>query len=204
MATSTVRRPPGSRQRLVEAASRLFSRQGYQATVVKQIATEGEAPMGSFYFHFPGGKEELGVAALRHGAEGFGDLLRSTLAAHEPVDEALAAVPLVLAELLVRSEWVDGCPVATTALEVVDGSPLLRAAAAEAFQDWQDIIGERLAAGGIPGPAATGLATNALALIEGAEMLARVQATTAPLEHAAAALRLLARAATEPAPDPPR
>jgi TetR/AcrR family transcriptional repressor of lmrAB and yxaGH operons len=203
MAPATARRPPGSRQRLVEAASRLFSRQGYQATVVKQIATEGDAPMGSFYFHFPGGKEELGVAALRHGAEGFGELLRSTLAAHEPVDEALAAVPLVLAELLEHCDWVDGCPVATTALEVVDGSPALRAAAAEAFQAWQDLIGERLVVGGLARPEASGLATTALALIEGAEMLARVQATTAPLEHAATALRILARSATGQATAPP-
>jgi TetR/AcrR family transcriptional repressor of lmrAB and yxaGH operons len=180
-----------------------LSRQGYQATVVKQIATEGEAPMGSFYFHFPGGKEQLGVAALRHGAEGFGDLLRSTLAAHEAVDEALAAVPLVLADLLVRSDWLDGCPVAATALEVVDGSPVLRAAAAEAFRDWQDIIGERLAVGGLSEPVASGLAATVLALIEGAELLARVQATTVPLEHAAEALRVLARAASAPAPDPP-
>jgi TetR/AcrR family transcriptional repressor of lmrAB and yxaGH operons len=202
MATPTTRRPPGSRQRLVEAASRLFSRQGYQATVVKQIATEGDAPMGSFYFHFPGGKEELGVAALRHGAEGFGELLRSTLAGQDSADEALAAVPMVLADLLVRCDWVDGCPVATTALEVVDGSPLLRAAAAEAFQDWQDIIGERLVAGGLSPPVAGRLATNALAIIEGAELLARVQATTAPLEHAADALRVLARAAMDTATDP--
>src|SRR4051794_41132503 len=116
--TSPTGRPePGSRQRLVAAAGRLFCRQGYEATVGKEIAREGAAPMGSFYFHFPGGKEELGVAALRQGGEDFADLLRSTLEQAEPVHDAVADCALVLADRLEASDWLDGCPVATTALE---------------------------------------------------------------------------------------
>jgi hypothetical protein len=64
-----------------------------------------------------------------------------------------------------------------------------------AFQDWQGIIGGRLVAAGLPDAAAGELATTTLALLEGAELLARVQASTVPLERAAAALRTLARAA---------
>ena len=71
---------PGSRERLIAAATQLFSRQGYATTGVKEIATAGSAPMGSFFFHFPGGKEDLGVAALAHGADGFAAVLRRTLA----------------------------------------------------------------------------------------------------------------------------
>ena len=185
----------GSQDRLVVAASRLFSRQGYAATVVKQIAQEGAAPMGSFYFHFPGGKAELGVAALQHGAESFGAFLRDTLERTEPVDDALANCALALAHALERSDWRDGCPVATTALESVAREPSLRSASHRAFQDWQEIIGGRLVAAGLPDAAAGELATTTLALLEGAELLARVQASTVPLERAAAALRTLARAA---------
>jgi TetR/AcrR family transcriptional repressor of lmrAB and yxaGH operons len=189
----------GSRQRLVTAAARLFSRQGYEATTVKDIAREGAAPMGSFYFHFPGGKEELGLAALGHGGGGFGDLLRQTLWGDGPVEDALAGCALVLAEGLQDSDWRDGCPVATVALESVTRSPALRNAAAEAFQAWQHIIAERLVAAGLPEPAARELSATALALLEGAELLARVQASTTPLEHAAAGLRTLVRAALHPA-----
>ena len=186
---------PSSRQRLVVAASSLFSRQGYEASGVKEIARHGAAPMGSFYFHFPDGKEQLGVAALHHGAQGFGDLLRRTLERTEPVEEALAACALVLAEDLRRCDWTDGCPVATTALEAVTRSPALRAAAAEAFTGWQDVIARHLVAAGIAEAAARDLACSALALLEGAELLARTQASTAPLERAAASLRVLTRAA---------
>ena len=136
----TAQPEPGSPQRLVAAAVRLLCRQGYEATVVKEIAREGAAPMGSFYFHFPGGKEELGVAALRQGAEDFAALLRATLEQTEAVEDAVANCALVLVERLQRSDWLDGCPVATTALEAVARSPVLRATAAEAFQNWQDLI----------------------------------------------------------------
>jgi TetR/AcrR family transcriptional repressor of lmrAB and yxaGH operons len=186
---------PGSRQRLVTAAARLFSRQGYEATTVKDIAQEGGAPMGSFYFHFPGGKEELGLAALGHGGGGFGELLRETLWRDGSVEDALAGCALVLADGLQRSDWRDGCPIATVALESVTRSPALRDAAAEVFRTWQHIIAERLLAAGLPEPAARELATTALALLEGAELLARVQASTTPLEHAAAGLRALVRTA---------
>jgi TetR/AcrR family transcriptional repressor of lmrAB and yxaGH operons len=186
---------PGSRERLITAATQLFSRQGYEATGVKEIAAAGSAPMGSFYFHFPGGKEDLGVAALAHGADGFAAVLRRTLASVEPVEEALAACALWLADELPASDWADGCPVATTALESVVRSPALRAAAAAAFDQWEGAIRDRLTAAGMAPQPAAEVAASAVALLEGAEMLARVRADPAPLHAAAASLRTLTRAA---------
>src|SRR5215211_3884337 len=56
-----------TRGRAVETAADLFRRQGYAATGVAQVIDESATPKGSFYFNFPGGKEELGVEALRLG-----------------------------------------------------------------------------------------------------------------------------------------
>lgn len=174
----------------------LLARQGYEATTVNSIATDGSAPMGSFYFHFPGGKEALGVAALQEGAQHFAARLTEILNSHQALPDALAACADWLADELVASDWADGCPIATTALESVTRSPSLRAASAEGFELWIDVIRRRACAAHIPAAAATELATNALALLEGAEMLARAQANPAPLRHAAAALRTLAASAT--------
>jgi TetR/AcrR family transcriptional regulator, lmrAB and yxaGH operons repressor len=179
----------------VTSAARLLARQGYAATPVQRIAADGAAPMGSFYFHFPGGKEELGVAALRHGAGSFARLLTAAFADGPSVVDALPQVARWLARDLQESDWADGCPVATTALEAVTLSPPLRAAAAEAFSGWEALLRESLQAGGVPEPAAAGLATTALALLEGAEMLARVHGSTEPLDRAATALGILTAAA---------
>src|SRR5581483_2783743 len=54
-----------TRERIVGAGAELFRRQGYSATGVKQIVTAAQAPFGSLYHHFPGGKEQLGAEAVR-------------------------------------------------------------------------------------------------------------------------------------------
>ena len=193
---------PGSRQRLVTAAVTMLARQGYEATTVNGIAVEGAAPMGSFYFHFPGGKEEIGVAALQFGAQRFADRLADVLDQQTSLPDALAGVADWLADELAASDWADGCPIAATALESVTRSAALRAAAAAGFDAWRTVIAGRLRAGGLPEEAATELATNALSLIEGAELLARAEAGPDPLHRAASALRTLAAAALASAADP--
>src|SRR5205807_5695586 len=54
-----------TKERIIETSAELFRRQGYAGTGVKQIVTAAEAPFGSLYHFFPGGKEELGAAAVR-------------------------------------------------------------------------------------------------------------------------------------------
>ena len=54
-----------TRDRIVDASAELMRRQGYAATGVKQIVTAAQAPFGSLYHHFPGGKEQLGAEAIR-------------------------------------------------------------------------------------------------------------------------------------------
>jgi TetR/AcrR family transcriptional regulator, lmrAB and yxaGH operons repressor len=182
----------GSRDRLVDGALRLISRQGYEATVVKEIARESGAPMGSFYYHFPGGKEELAAAAMRRGGEDVGATFAAALESHESPGEALAACALALADGLEGTAWQDGCPVATTALETIGRSPALQEAAAETFATWQELFASRLRRSGLPDDRADELALTALSLLEGAEMISRVRGTRTPLEQAAAALRTLA------------
>src|SRR5260370_8891758 len=53
-----------TRQRIVETSAELFRTQGYNATGVKQIVTAAQAPFGSLYHFFPGGKEQLGAEAI--------------------------------------------------------------------------------------------------------------------------------------------
>ncbi len=49
---------------IVVAAMSLFRRQGYASTGLNQILQESGAPKGSLYHYFPGGKEQLGLAAV--------------------------------------------------------------------------------------------------------------------------------------------
>ncbi|MGD1935602.1 MAG: TetR/AcrR family transcriptional regulator, partial [Candidatus Phaeomarinobacter sp.] len=58
-------RTSNARQQLIETAARLFQSRGFHGTGLSLILEESGAPKGSFYHHFPGGKDELAVAAMQ-------------------------------------------------------------------------------------------------------------------------------------------
>src|SRR5438445_7788136 len=64
----------GTRERIVQRSAELFRRQGFTGTGVKQIVAEANAPFGSLYHFFPGGKEQLGEEVIRTSGMAYIDL----------------------------------------------------------------------------------------------------------------------------------
>ncbi|TCO58192.1 TetR/AcrR family transcriptional regulator [Actinocrispum wychmicini] len=170
-----------TRERVLRTAAVLFRTQGYHATGLNQVLAEGGAPKGSLYFHFPGGKEQLAVESLRLSAAEF----QAELRAAGSIEAALEA----LAQLLVASDFREGCPIATVALDVVNENDQIRQACAEAYAGWTDLIMEFLTRQRVPG--AADLATVVLAAIEGALLLARTRRDLTPLRQVAAHIQTL-------------
>lgn len=71
-----------TRQRILDAAMRIFSNKGYHDTRVDEIAQASETSKGAIYFHFPS-KERIFLALI----DQFADLLESQL------EKALAETP---------------------------------------------------------------------------------------------------------------
>ncbi|MFG3256849.1 TetR/AcrR family transcriptional regulator [Streptomyces sp. NPDC048172] len=176
---------PGTRDRVVRAASLLMQRQGYAGTGIKQIAQEARATLGSVYHFFPGGKQELAVAAIQHGDREFAEALSEALGAHDDPAEALTALCRTLADGLSASDWADGCPVTTTALGTAGRAPDIQAAAAEAFARWRELVEQKLRASGIGAHDARDLAHTVISTLEGAELAAQVSRSERPLTAAA-------------------
>jgi TetR/AcrR family transcriptional repressor of lmrAB and yxaGH operons len=171
----------GTRQRILKAASDLFRRQGYNATGLSQILAEGQAPKGTLYHHFPGGKEQLGAESVVAGAAELGALIESVLRAATDPRSALDQIAELFAVGLERSEFREGCPVATVALEAAGDSERLRVACAQAYQSWIDLLVAAFGRWGVSEGEREGLAVTVLAAVEGALLLARVQRDVAPL-----------------------
>ncbi len=69
-----------TRERLLAAAQRLFRKRGYHATGLNDILEAAQAPKGSLYHHFPGGKEAIGVCVVERISSGLLGLLTQSRA----------------------------------------------------------------------------------------------------------------------------
>src|SRR3954453_11098552 len=61
---SSMAKATDSKGKTLAAAAKLLRQQGYHGTALHDILAAGGSPRGSLYFHFPGGKEQIGEAAL--------------------------------------------------------------------------------------------------------------------------------------------
>jgi AcrR family transcriptional regulator len=183
----------GTRERIVRTTSRLMQRQGYDGTGIKQISQEAGATLGSVYHFFPGGKQELAVAAIRHGDREFAEFLTLMLASAEDPAEAIKTAAHTLARDLRRSDWVDGCPVTTTALGNATQAPDIQRAAADAFTHWRGLVDAKLREAGFADADAQDLAHTVISTLEGAELAAQVSRNETPLRLAGTHLALLIR-----------
>jgi TetR/AcrR family transcriptional repressor of lmrAB and yxaGH operons len=187
-------RAPGraSREAFIASTGRLLRRQGYAATGVNEIVGRSGAPRGSLYFHFPGGKEELAVAAMeRTGAELRG-AIATVIGSRPRASESLGDLIDGLAAGLEASGYRDGCPIATVTLEAAASCEPLRLAAEAVFDSWLLELERGLLAEGLSAEAAARRALFVLAAIEGALLLARARKDPAPLRAVREELAALA------------
>ncbi|MEU3597515.1 TetR/AcrR family transcriptional regulator [Streptomyces sp. NPDC006798] len=192
---------PGTRERIIRAASLLMQRQGYDATAIKQISQEAAATLGSVYHFFPGGKQELAVAAVRRGDEEFAEILGEMLDAEDDPAAAIVALTTSLAEGLAASDWADGCPVTATALGTAGRLPDIREAADAAFERWQGLVAAKLRAAGVADGEADDLACTVISTLEGAEFASQVARGARPLHLAGTHLARLISSTVPPGPD---
>jgi AcrR family transcriptional regulator len=187
--------PADTRERIVESSAELFRRQGYASTGIKQILAAANAPFGSLYHFFPGGKQQLGAETIRSSGRMYMQLL-ATIARDAPdVPSAVSAFFTGAASTLVETNYADACPIATVALEVSSTSEPLREACAEVFNEWIHGASAYFRSAGIERERARELAITMLCLLEGAFVFCRALRSTEPLLLAGASASEAVRAA---------
>src|ERR1700753_2620801 len=106
-----------SREAVVSSTAKLLRRQGYAATGLNEIVARSGAPRGSLYFHFPGGKQELALAAVEHSRQQLRGAIAAVMASPGGAARTLGGLIDALAAGLEASGYRDGCPIATVTLE---------------------------------------------------------------------------------------
>lgn len=163
----------------------LIQTSGYSGTGLNAVIDHAGAPKGSVYFHFPDGKEGLGVAAVDLAAAQFAQLIAEAAASAGGAAAAVRAAVEALTAIVSDSDYRLGCPVSVVTLEMGAESQRLRNACAAAFESWIAPTAALLEAEGLDAAPARSLATVVVSTIEGAVILARATRSPQPLTSAA-------------------
>jgi TetR/AcrR family transcriptional repressor of lmrAB and yxaGH operons len=183
-----------SKGKTLAAAAKLFRQQGYHGTALHDILATSGSPRGSLYFHFPGGKQQIGETALALSAEAVRQGIARAAETAENAEVFLERLARGMAADLERSDYKEGCPIATTALETAAQIEGLGKATRTAFEKWELEIKRGLFRFGMTAGDADLAATMILSQLEGALLLARTYRSLEPIHRAEQALKwLLAR-----------
>ena len=184
-----------TRERILTASEELFRRQGFMGTGLKQILTMAEAPFGSLYHHFPGGKDELAAETIRRAGDHYAAIVTGKLTETSDLVANVRSAFRAAGQTLTDSEYADACPIETVALEVASTNEPLRLATAEVFDSWIVRLTALLALEGVEEPRARELAQVVICALEGAFILARASRTTDALHACGDAMADLVEAA---------
>ncbi|MDH3427492.1 MAG: TetR/AcrR family transcriptional regulator, partial [Gemmatimonadota bacterium] len=183
-----------TKDRILEAAARLFAEHGYHATGVAGILRAAGVKSGSLY-HFFSSKEDLLVAVMQRHL----DLLRPQIldraeaesVTEDPLEHVFSLLGIYRRSLLVSGCRL-GCPVGSLALEVGNNTPRARALIERYFsvwvaqvRDWLNAAGPRLPEGLDRGA----VARQILAVVEGGIIQARAAESLEPYDACVAQLR---------------
>jgi AcrR family transcriptional regulator len=180
--------PVDTDKRIVLAMAELMRVQGYAATSIKQLAQAAQAPVGSIYHHFRGGKRDVAAEALRQTGAVYIQLLPLLLDPYDDLADGVRAAFAQAGEDLANTGWANLCPVGTVLGEIADTEPELRAVGAEVIESWIAQATAYLAGRGLAEPDARAAAYALIGALEGAFLLARGQHSAEPLVAAGRSL----------------
>jgi TetR/AcrR family transcriptional repressor of lmrAB and yxaGH operons len=185
------------RSRMVTAGEDLLSHRGYGVTMLDVVA-HADAPRGSIYYHFPGGKPEL---VLEVAAKVRSEIQAFVAAVARKVDEPGAFLKRLVdhhRKRLAGSDYTLGCPLMGVVVTGEADSPELAEAIDAAFTAWVDAIAAALAAKGFDAARSRRLATVTVVGVEGAIVLSRARRSTEPFLELSRTRPLLVEAMLEP------
>lgn len=175
----------GTKERLLATSRRLLATQGYSGTGLKQVTDEARTPWGSMYHFFPGGKKQLAAEAIYAAAAADNELLEAAFVKSPDARTAIQRIFKAERRRIEASDFTEGCPVGTVALDVPSSAGDVREACAAAFASWGKTISAALAHAGLTDSEARSFATFTLSALEGATMLSRTFKSSLPLRQSA-------------------
>ncbi|MFD3430051.1 TetR/AcrR family transcriptional regulator [Nocardia fluminea] len=184
-----------TRQKMLGSAIELLRERGAAGVTVDAVLARSSAPRGSVYHHFPGGRAQIMTESLTLAGDTISALIAE--AAKRGAAGVLAGIAEFWTAILLTSDFEAGCPVVSVA---VGGSPEdrhLQREVANVLLRWHETLTVAITAEGVAPARAERLATMAIASVEGAVILCRVNRSTTALDEVVEELRILLGTAVE-------
>jgi TetR/AcrR family transcriptional repressor of lmrAB and yxaGH operons len=171
----------GTKQRMLDSAVLLLRERGAAGVTVDAVLAHSGAPRGSVYHHFPGGRNEMVLGAVRQAGDYIATMVDES-AAEGDVQQMVHRLVAFWKRALTKTEYRAGCPVAAMAMDSRDVVPDAGDVVRDVFARWQTSLVEALSASGFAAPRAQRLATLIVSAIEGAIILCRAHRDLSPLD----------------------
>ena len=171
----------GTKQRMLDSAVLLLRERGAAGVTVDAVLAHSGAPRGSVYHHFPGGRNEMVLGAVRQAGDYIAAMVDDSATGGD-AQQMVHRLVVFWKRVLTKTDYRAGCPVAAM---VVDGRDLVPDAGdvvREIFAQWQASLAGALSAGGFAEQRAQRLATLVVSAIEGAIILCRAHRDLGPLD----------------------
>lgn len=182
-----------TREKILEAACRLFHRRGYQSVSVQDLCDCAKVKKGSFY-HFFRSKQELALEMIERQWEvmrkrDFEPVFSSDLPPLQRITEFFTGLGRDLALAKTEEGSLCGCPFGNLALEMGAQDPELRDKIRAVYAEWagffEKALSEAQARGEIAIDDVRGAAESLVAMTSGIALLAKTQNDSAVADRVA-------------------
>jgi AcrR family transcriptional regulator len=174
------RKSERTRQRIIEAANRLFYHKGYNQTSFSDVVAAANVPRGNIYYYFKT-KDQILEAAIRYRVERIRQMLDNWNGDFRTPIERLQRFVEILAN---SADSISryGCPMGSLNTELGKDQGVLQGQAEELFRVFESWLSDQFAELGYAGRAQE-LALRLMAQGQGISVIAHVHHDTAFLER---------------------
>ena len=167
---------------IINIATSLFQQKGYKGVGLTEILNACDISKGSFYHHFPNGKEELLIACLQSIKEVITADIENTFKRFPTTQEATQAMIDKLVVDFEREGTIAGSTFTSIVSEMGSLSEPVRDSCSDLYSKMQEIYSIKLVADGFSKETAHSIALMITASIEGGIMLCLTQKESSPLK----------------------
>lgn len=191
-------RKSDTKNRILDAAQHLMLNEGFHGVTVERLITEAGISKGSFFYHFAS-KDDLPAALLHRFIATQGAAIQICLAtandnpAWTPLERAEHVVDGIVEAFSIRMAGHPGCVVAAFSYQLMSEFPELREISQHALAGWEEAFTSLFEPFAQPLgqlPTAQQLAMHLMAVLQGGNVIARVENDSQAIAEAAKHFKL--------------